>query len=325
MNASSPGTFDAYLRETLPWVDKRFANDGRPVRERPLAAARFIVDHLVVGIRGGTKDDYLTKPWFAGIYQSVCKWYERRYGKVLTRSRQAHARGLVVYFGTPCLIRVPLVVTEPGNDGTAWVKFLKEVMPDEDPLGWIEDPPPLEDIPAKSKRALAASAANVATCLRRINNDLNTADLGDSAVAAMASTVMRHLNKAAVDAVADDREAGSLAIWELQMACEKTMKSYLAQKGVVFPQTHNLRNLQKLALEDTELSEAKKAMATMPSERRVIAWRYSELPPPHTRDLYRFYGAALTICRVYAGRMTRRYVFNNFAIQLRRPAWLGET
>lgn len=111
-----PETFEALLREVLPWIDEHLETSGTAVQERPLAAARQLVDHFVLAIEGDTKDNYLVKPWFAGIFQPVYKWYERRYGQALTRPRQASVRGLVSHFATPCLIRVPLVLAEPNED-----------------------------------------------------------------------------------------------------------------------------------------------------------------------------------------------------------------
>lgn len=96
------------------------------------------------------------------------------------------------------------------------------------------------------------------------------------------------------------------------------MKAYLAQKKIDYPATHNLRELQKLASEHVDFAEAKPAMAVMPSEKRVIAWRYSELPQPKPKEFFQIYRAALMLCKIYAERMDRKYVFNNFAVKLKR-------
>ena len=186
-----------------------------------------------------------------------------------------------------------------------------------------QSPPPLAEMPAKRREALADSTRHIATLLRGINNDLNSADLRKSGSRALVGTVLRHLEKAAVDASAEDQGAISLAIWELQMASEKTMKAYLAQQGIAYPATHNLRALQKLAFAHADFGDAKTPMAAMPAERRSMAWRYSELPPPKPNEFFRVYGAALMLCRIYAGRMSRKYVFNNFAVQLKRAPWHG--
>lgn len=318
VNAQLPDSYDALLRETLPWIDDFFAKQGKAVHERAFAAAQIIVDDFIVEIEGETKDGYLTKPWFLGIYRPIRKWYERRYGDALTRSRQAQTRGLVLHFDTPYLFRLPLVLNELGPDGATWVRFPREVLIQERPFDWIEGPPPLAEMTEKRRISLTDSTRHIATLLRGLNNDLNTADFGKTGSRALVSTVLRHFEKAVVDASAEEQGATSLAIWELQMACEKTMKAYLAQKKIDYPATHNLRELQKLASEHVDFAEAKPAMAVMPSEKRVIAWRYSELPQPKPKEFFQIYRAALMLCKIYAERMDRKYVFNNFAVKLKR-------
>lgn len=319
-----PASYEAFLREVLPMLDERLAASGTPVQDRPRTAACQIVDHFLVEVAGDTKDKYLLKPWFAGIFQPIHKWYERRYGQARSRSRKAAVRGVVAYFATPYLVHVPLVLNEHGKGGTAWVRFPCDVLPAENPLEWIEDPPPLEAVPSKRKASLLATVTGVATSLRAISNDLNTADYDQPEHGAMARSVIRHLEKAAADTVADDTATRSLAVWELQMACEKTIKAYLSQKQIAYPATHDLRVLQKLAIGAAEWTEAKQAMAAMPSERRVMAWRYAELPPPKPKELDRVYSATLRLCRLYAARLVRKHVFKNFAVQIRLPPWREE-
>jgi hypothetical protein len=70
--------FKAFRGETLAMIDERFSRDGRPLHERPFATAQMVVDFFIEPIEGDTKDGYLTKPWFAGIYKSVCDWYQAR-------------------------------------------------------------------------------------------------------------------------------------------------------------------------------------------------------------------------------------------------------
>jgi hypothetical protein len=50
-----------------------------------------------------------------------------------------------------------------------------------------------------------------------------------------------------------------------------------------------------------------------------MAWRYSELVPPTPLEFFRFYLATLKIVALYASKMPRKYVFNNFAVQLKKP------
>lgn len=318
---SSDDQFNAFLGESLAMIDEKFAKDGRPIHERPLAAAQMVVEYFVESVEGETKDGYLTKPWFGGIYRPVWDWYQTRYGEKLIRSKRAQTRGIVLYFGSPLVFSVPLVVHEKGQEDTSWVRFPKEVLPSEDPLSWLESPPPLDEMPQKRRATLEQAIRQTATHLRSINNDLNTADLNEANQRSLVRTVIRHLEKAAVDETSDDENTRSLAVWELQMACEKTMKAYLWQTIATFPETHDLRALQKLAQATGDFAEAKKALAFMPSASRVISWRYAQVLPPVPSEFQRMYTASLMVCSVYASMMQRKYVFNNFAIQLKKPAW----
>ncbi len=316
-----PNSYEALLSEVLPQLDDGFVKRNKPVHERASSAAHFIVEHMLVSIEGDSKDDYLTKPWFAGIYLPIIKWYEQRYGAAITHPKHPHARAMVSYLGTLYTMQIPLVLTESGDDGTRWVRFPKEVLPTEQPLEWIDSPPPVSTMKPKRRETFCQTVVHVANRLRAINNDLNTATHASKAVQRMASTVVRHLDKAAIDSASADLSSNALAPWELQMACEKTMKAYLSQTSGGYPETHDLRALHKLAERTLNWQGGKKTLAAFPSERRVIKWRYAELPAPLPTDLWRMYEAAIELCCAYSSGMSRKFVFNNFALQLRRAPW----
>lgn len=321
MPPQQPQSFEDLLRDILPTLDEDFAKAGRPIPDRPLAAARFVVEHLIVEIKDETKEDYFVKPWFAGIYQPIYRWFKKRYGAGLTMSRQAQTHGLVDYFGSVLSFRLPLVFTSPGDEGTSWVHFPDAALPEEPALSWLNNPPPLDDIPASRRSKLEASIRETATHLRRINLNLNTADVTQPKVRSLVANVMRHFEKAATDAVAVDDAALCLAVWELQMACEKTIKGFLAQKLGEYPEIHNLRQLHKLAANTVDLSAAKSHVSAFPAESKVMAWRYSEIPTPKPSEFLRFYVAAVNLCLVYSESMNRKMVIKNFAVQLKASPW----
>jgi hypothetical protein len=320
--APSKLTLESLLQESLHWIDEQFAKEGKPVHERPFAATRVIIEHFVVEIEGDTKDDYLSKPWFVGFFDPILKWYERRYGKALLTFPQSVAIGLVHYFKSPITFHTALTITEPGENGTTWVRFPTEVLPTEDPLTWLDAAPPLDAMSEKRRENLRASVRMVADLLRGINNDLNSADLGESAARSLVGTVLKHLDKAATDGASHDPQAVALGVWELQMACEKTMKAFLTQINTEYPETHDLRALHRLANANADHTrEAKQFLSAIPSEQRVLAWRYSEIAPPSPAEFLRFYLSTLKLVSLYASRMSRRYVFKNFAVQLKKPPW----
>ena len=47
-------SYEDLLREALPWIDQQFTKNGKTVSSRPLAAARIIVEHFLVEIKGNT-------------------------------------------------------------------------------------------------------------------------------------------------------------------------------------------------------------------------------------------------------------------------------
>lgn len=312
-------SLDDLLREVLPWIDESLEKCGTPMHRRPWEAARIFVEVWVEEIDGDTKDGYLLKPWFGGIFGPISRWYKERYGPAIIEAKLATVCGLVQYLGAFYLLEIPLTISRSLDDETASLTFPKEVLEYEDPLCWIEKPPPLDKIPSKRKSKLSVSTTSVANQLRAIHNDLNTASFKKRELRAMADTVIRHLDKAARDTVTEG--STSLATWELQMACEKTIKAYLSQREIDYPPTHDLRELCDLVLHDPELHGARSLIPSLPSSRQITAWRYSELPSPLPLETYRLYGVTLALCSLFASRMRRKFVFNNFTVQLRRPAW----
>lgn len=321
MSHHIPPSYEALLAETLPPLDEMFTKQNRPVHERPFEAARLIVDLMIVEVAGDTKDSYLTKPWFVGIYQPVIRWYEQRYGLELPYSKRPIAHGMVSHFGALYVLRVELVLSEKDKDGHQWVRFPKEVLPEERPLDWLASPPPIDALKSNRREALASTARHVANRLRSINNDLNTATHPSEEARRMATSVIRHLDNAAVHATSSNADAHALVPWELQMACEKSMKLYLAQIKLEYPQTHDLRALSKLAEPTLNWSEIRKLLTSFPTDGRVIKWRYGELNPPTSAEIWRMYGAAVELIHGYACRMTRKFTFNNFSVQLKKAPW----
>lgn len=322
MEMAIPDHFKAFLDELLQGLDEGFSKAGRPLSERVSEAARIVVEECLEEVDGEKPEaDYLLKGWFLGILWPINDWYERRYGKALIDRSKRRLRGMVLYFDVPLVIAVPEVLFEAGKDDDGpWVRFPIEVLAYEKPLEWLETPPPIAEMKSKRKERLLASICTVATHLRAIKNDLNTATLLPEA-RKRAAGVLLHLDRAADTGSSHHPNARSLSVWELQMACEQTMKAHLLQRGIAVPRTHNLRDLQRLTFGPNAPPVAKSAMAAMPSERRVMDWRYGALPPPSPTELFRFYVAALSLCQLYAAGMARKYVLRNFAVRVKKPQW----
>jgi HEPN domain-containing protein len=314
---------EEFLASVLPDCDETLANWGGPLRARPLDAANFIVRYCLVEIKNDTKDDYFSKPWFGAIYQAVQRWYIDRYGIAFTGPTATLMSGVVALFATPFHVRVPSVVHEPQQaDGTWWICFPNSVLPGESPLDWIERPPNLDSLSVEERSLLTADIVNVATRLREIRVNLDTADHHDTKGRAMACSLIPHLEKAAADILRSEAESRSLAVWELHLACEKAIKIYLQQKTGSFPNVHDLVHLHGLSGTTTAWSEGNSALALLPSGKVAIQHRYAQLRPPSVVEVIAFYRAALTLMTGYTHKLARRVVANNAKLQLRRPPWV---
>lgn len=313
----------AFLEDLLPKLDSTFAKTGTPVSERPMKAACFIVDELILDIQGVTKEHYLQKTWFASIFIPVQNWFKKRYGAAQVHPKR-NVRGVVKHFGAFYLLSIPLTLSKPQDDGTCWLVFAKDVLAEEDATDWIVDGPSLDCLTHAQGNALRRDATNTATQIRSLANDLMTADLADETDRAMVASVLRHLDKAASDMCTPNHESASLSIWDLHMACEKTIKAYLTQKSIAYPlKTHDLRELNRLATSEHDWMSVKSSLGKFPSVSRVMQWRYQEIDEPPIDHLWRYYCAALEVCSAYASRMSRKWTFNNFSVHLRKPPWLG--
>jgi len=313
-----------FLKDQLPELDPILAERGVDLSKRPLQAATLIVEHCLVKIQGDTKDDYLSKPWFGLLLRDIERWYENRYGDTHEHQDSQLVTGVVSAYGTPFIAEVPLVVREaPRADGMCWICFPSEVLPDEDCMRWIVRPPNFRGDDEAERDVVSSSLNVVATSLRTAHVNLMTASHPDENTRALARGIIPHLEKAAIDIVSCRSASLSLAVWELNFACEKAIKTYLRGRNIRPPHTHDVHRLHQIAVSQTGAAKLA-SVAAMPKEKQVIKYRYSELIPPKISEALDLYRAALEVVVAYSHCLTRKLVFNNAKILLKRlPRFAG--
>lgn len=306
------------LGEQLPHIDEVLAARREPLRQRPLSAASFIVDHLIVEIKDDTKEDYFDKPWFSLIYKIVKHWYRERYGDAFSKKDTDSIRGVVQIHHALFEIRVPTRITQDaGNDGTFWVCIPNTVLPEEEPLKWIINGPNLKNALPDEQEKSRERVMLVAESLRTIRVNLMT-DYPDENTKILVGQVLTHLEKGALDLVNNEVQGASLALWEFFMGVEKTMKILLRQRGIIPPNTHDLNKLNQLS---GGIVPSEVIMA-FPSDKDAIKHRYGELPLPSLNEAVVVYICALNIIREYTNTLIRKYKFNNARFQLKSPNWI---
>lgn len=82
-----PGTtLNDVIPDYLPDIDGVLTKMNVELSARPLRAASMFVKYFVRDIKGDTKDEYFTRPWFAVIYAVTHAWYVAKYGEGFDRS-----------------------------------------------------------------------------------------------------------------------------------------------------------------------------------------------------------------------------------------------
>lgn len=317
--------FDEFLSEALPDFDEVLAAQGVDLTQRSFRAAMLIVEHCIVEIKGDTKDDYFHKAWFGSLFRAVNAWYEKRYGNAFQQRKPSTALTVISIFGTPFRAEVPLVINEaPLPDKTFWLCFPIAVMPNEEHMNWVISPPNFDSSTDGDREAASLALIEAGTHLRATHVNVMTADHETERTRSLAQGIIPHLEKGALDIVRSEPNGRSIAVWELNFACEKAIKTFLRQQQLDPPNTHDVHRLHKMATDYFGPNEMDSAVAVLPSEKVAVKHRYAELPSPSLADVLSIYRAALRISAGYSQKLTRKYTFNNAKFQLKMPPWLDK-
>jgi len=307
----------------LESIDAIQSDNGKPLHLRPFEAADLIARHSIVRVEGDDdKDNFIEKPWFAAIYAEIHKWYVARYGSLMKVQRD-NATGLIVHRGLPHTIDVPKTISALQEGGLVKLTFPSKLYPAEEPMAWVR--------PKISKRSIGPGAgklskriANTCNDLRQIGLNAGSAGGKSTGVPLMAASIVAHLSKAAAAASSHHKESNSLALWDLHLACEKSVKSLLTQRKIQFPKTHDLEKLNSL-LPDLEVRQkARRVICRLPNEDKVIRHRYLQEAAISPNKLYVFYSLALRLCVIYTSSLTQEFQIADASFFLKQPPWFSQ-
>lgn len=321
MNTPPTETFESVVDELVTEIDAALAVRGTSLSQRPHQAAVFIAEHCVIEIKGDTKEGYLVKPWFGAILAEVVKWYKRIYGQALSSRNSDLQLAAVLILQTPFALRIPMTKRSPiSGDNSFWLSFPINVHPDELPIGWLVDPPNLAVLSRLDHDSLLADVQVTVENLRQISNRLMTANHLDDKCRRHAGLILPHLEKSAIDLIAQEPRNRSTAVWEAVFAAEQAIKCLLRQhKTISTPNIHDVAELHALRPFTDGDENLAAAVALMPSGRNAVKHRYTELPSPTVSLAMQVYRASQVICREYALRLPRKIVMKNASIHLRVP------
>jgi hypothetical protein len=289
-----------YLTE----VDPILAKEEMPLRYRALQSALTYVEDMVQEVRGGTLDAPIGQPWFDAIHYEALRWYHERYGDAMRVDTEGNARGVTLIGGAPIAFSFPLTVARPGSQPlTIRLWFPDNLREDEDPITFIDGDIGLHTFPESAREQLRREIVDTVGQIRQLNRGLRFAELSSTAQA-LVSRVMWSLRHAAESISANSAERLGLAVWELNLATELSIKVFLTQRGVKFPKIHDVNELYRLAVAAGLPAVEAGKLNQFPTVPTVIKYRYGEEPSPSLTDVISLYRAVLMVTAHCAANCT---------------------
>ena len=320
---------DEYIETVFDLIDRQLANQAVSVNQRPLKASILFVTDWIVEVAGEEKENFKTdfceKQWFKGIYKKIYSWYCLRYGEAfnITTSSSSTITGVIIFYGTPFEVSIPLSVTGnieiPGEQ--VWFTIPNSILPDEDVVDWLENPPSLDALNQTLIKQLYHDLSYVGTSMRSIHVNLMTAEMKDEQIRGMARGIKSHLINAARDILQLDTNGVTYAYWELHLAVEKSIKVFLIQHGTTNPRNHDLLQLFELAEKEHGLEVNKESIGALPTGKEAIQYRYAELPGTTTDYAVRIYNAVLDLVTTTTHALQRKITMDNASFLIQRPPW----
>ena len=309
--------------DAIEIIDKSLAEKNTKPSLRPLQAAILFVEHFVVEVSGGDKENYTTQGWFAVIYHHVKVWYDRTYGALMTENSDGFGHAVVSVRSIPVAFDVPLtrsVVEEEGK--TAWLCFPIEIEETENPKSWLKNPPTLSNLARKDLDKLDRVCSRTAVALRKIQLNVQGLSGSSDIVGGLVTGILPEVEAAAVHILRNKPEAFGLAAWSLQMALERTMNALALQRNGTFKKTHDLFALFDL-VEANLAPMNRDVMKDFLRQADVLAARYGQGNAVEKDHIFRSYLAGIEFIATATEKFERTVSVAGGRILLRMPPWLS--
>jgi len=320
-----PGILDDLLEDILPIINDRLAEAGVKLQQRPLQAAGLFVEKWVVRVDNDTTDNFLDKPWFKTIYDLVVEWYHKRYGSAALEDTASSLLGIVLLFGSPAELRVPLSVAEHDVPGeTIWLSLPDNVLPQEDVRRWFVSQPRWGDLGQDDVGCAIDDAKEVGRSLRSIHRSLTEASYRTDNERRLARTIENDLQDAARDVLAMSNGGRLTAVWKLHLATEKSLKVLLCNHNQDYPRTHDLRSLLSCATRLVSESLDPEDITVFPSDAEAVRARYGEGPSRSLAEVMDLYSATLRAAKGYTDLLRRKLRIGGARFLIRRFPWAAK-
>ncbi|MEH3122790.1 MAG: hypothetical protein PGN16_12550 [Sphingomonas phyllosphaerae] len=322
--------FEDMLDDWLQVIDRNLALDGTALTTRPLDAAcqfvRFAIKQIRIGdveSKPGKFLDYFASEWFKFIFARTSAWYRGRYGEALDGNSEREVAGCVLILDTPFVLQIPVVTHRPGKPGdTMWIHFPKEVEGDEDALTWLKKGPNVASLNRAEGMKARRLANEVAGAIRAIYTSLATIERTSDRVGEFGGAILPHLDRAAVQIARARPEDLKHAHWDMQMACELSLKLVAEQRAGSFEVTHDLYHLYDRIPGPPPFKRP--FLSNIPNWQKMAEWRYGGGQHISIADGFSRYRSTLKIVAAAARVAKRELYIGGASIELKKPPFLHD-
>ncbi len=286
-------------------IDESLSNAGEPIHSRPMLAAMTFVKYFVLSVGEEIVDSsFLNKSWFGHFVALSTRWYEERYGSPILAQPDQRVEGVVLIAGVPMPLFIPRVPSWPSSHPAMLnISFTSQIMDHENPCDWVTPVVDFSGIQEVDRQRTISGTCTTARLLRKICHGLMLSDLTSEQLRTQAETIESHLENGA--RFIRNRQFG-VAIWEVHLAIEKSLKVFLIQAAsATIPKTHNIRELFQMAHSNGLPIASNVDICALPTAAEAIGYRYSEIPEPNVKDVMSIYAAALRLIAHVASNLTR--------------------
>ena len=320
------------LIQILPAIDRCLAEQDVPLAQRPLRASIHFVINFIEKVQEQEAaitnprppKEFLKSSWFASLYEQVETWYRNYFPNATQATPDGQLLGIVVVVGTIFAIHVPNLRTRPGNPGkTVWLSFPDGLRDDENVLDWIKNPPNYSMLSPSELCDAEEFATEVTNNLRFIHTGLMGVKGGNDTLDGFKDGILLHLQQAAQLLLDQKPESSKRAYWELQVACEETLKTLQVQQTGKFKETHDLFYLYD------EVSAPSPAfnrdlLKTLPRWEEMANLRYGQGTYGDRNECVKCYRATLAIVAGAVNSM-EKVDFGSGEIEIARAPWISQS
>ena len=321
--------FETYLAQALLIIDQSLARRDVRIAERPMMAAISFVRDFCTAIKSpeyettyipDDSNGFVVSDWFRKLYRQVVDWYNNLYGKTSTSAPSNSLIAAVSILGSPFLLRIPTAVSFPGEGmGTKWVQFPEAVLPVENAIEWIVKGPNFSALPNNTNEEARKITNLVASDMRCIYVKLLgvARNLKNSGIL---DGILPSIETAAQRIIESNAASRKLALWDMQMACEHSIKALSHQRSGTFKEIHDLYQLYD-SVQGGSPSFERSLLSRIPCWKEMVDYRYGQGDEIDFARVFKVYQTCLAVVRGTVAGLSG-YGLGQAKFLLATPPWL---